>query len=781
MENTLDKITKILIYLLVFLLPLWFLPWTGNILDFNKQALLVILVFLALFCWLLKSLTEGKISLSVSYFNIPVLVFLLILGISTYFSAYRYGSFWGWPLKVADSFLTTLSFVLLYFLILNVFRKRDIFWLIFFLILSGTIAGLFAGAQLFGNFLLPFDFTRFSSFNTVGTINSLGIFLAALLPLLLSLFFVSKRLIKILLFLFSLVILGVLLVINFWVAWIVVLVGSIVILVFGISQRERFKPNWLALPMVFLVISIFFGIFKIALPGLPITPLEISPSQRASFHIAKEALKQKPILGTGPGTFVYNFARFKPETLNQTVFWAIRFSTGASDILDKLATIGILGTLSFFGLIGYFFVFGLRKLVGKPAFAKATAGEEKGKPIERVPKASKLYDWVLGLGVFANFVGIVTAMFFYPTNVSLLFLFWVGVSTFLVLMEEKKKSWVLESVSTSSILVSFAFILALIFGIAICFMTGERYLAEVRYQQGIQAWQRGDNLEATNLLLRAVSLTGGSQDTYFRDLSQIYLFRIREEIQKNRPAEETSRIITPLIGNAINSAKSATDVAPENVANWSVRGFVYRQMINLLEGAVDWAKKSYERAITLEPKNPYLYTELGRVYLAQEDTEKAREQFQKALELKTDYAPARFQIALLYVKENKIKEAIAEMENAKNLSPMDVGVAFQLGFLYYNDQQYDKAKAELERAVSLNENYSNARYFLGLIYDKEGKKDEAILQFEKIAELNPDNEEVKKILENLRAGKAALEGIVAPEEATPPQTPIEEKPEEVLE
>ncbi len=74
----------------------------------------------------------------------------------------------------------------------------------------------------------------------------------------------------------------------------------------------------------------------------------------------------------------------------------------------------------------------------------------------------------------------------------------------------------------------------------------------------------------------------------------------------------------------------------------------------------------------------------------------------------------------------------------------------------------------------MNENYSNARYFLGLIYDKEGKENKAIEQFGKIEELNPDNEEVKKILANLKAGKPALEGI------TPAQPPIEEKPEEVL-
>ena len=37
------------------------------------------------------------------------------------------------------------------------------------------------------------------------------------------------------------------------------------------------------------VISVFFGVFRIGIPGLPATPLEISPSQTASFNIAKQA------------------------------------------------------------------------------------------------------------------------------------------------------------------------------------------------------------------------------------------------------------------------------------------------------------------------------------------------------------------------------------------------------------------------------------------------------------------------------------------------------------
>jgi len=211
-------------------------------------------------------------------------------------------------------------------------------------------------------------------------------------------------------------------------------------------------------------------------------------------------------------------------------------------------------------------------------------------------------------------------------------------------------------------------------------------------------------------------------------------------------------------------------------------------MIGGLGGAEDWAIKSYETAIDLEPTNPYIFTEIGRIYISKADLaeqqgnladkdknlELAQNYFEKAVSLKVDYAPAHYQMAMIYIREGKTNEAIQRLELTKQAAPGDIGLAFQLGLIYYNDNQFNKAKAEFERAVVLDSKYANARYFLGLIYDKEGNKNQAISQFEVIEEFNPENQEIKKILSNLRGGKPALEGIV------PAQPPVEEKAPEQL-
>ncbi|MDI6602708.1 MAG: tetratricopeptide repeat protein [Patescibacteria group bacterium] len=767
-------IAKISIYFLIFLLPLFFLPWTSNVLEFNKQALLFILVFISLICWLASALIANRLEINSSFLNLPVIILLFISGFSVVLSLFRYGSFWGWPLPVAPSFLSLLCFVVLYFIITNLFKKEEIPFLFLALFLSGFLAAVFFLCQLFGKFIFPFDFSRNTSFNTIGTVNSLAIYFSLLLILVLPLFFFVKRFFKIILGIFGFTFLLCLFLINFKTAWLIFLTGSAVLFALGaVSFKKARHSGFITLLMGLLIIALIFVFLRFSIPGVPAFPLEISPSQRASFEILKSLPVKFLILGSGPGTFFYEWSKYKPLDINQTFFWGVRFSQPASEIFDRVITTGILGLLAFFFLA----VVCLKKV-----FTFVLARLETKNPQE-------ILNRFLAWGVFAGFIGLVFAFFLHPANLSLLFLFWLLVSFTTLLEEEKRQTVNLQTSPLKALGVSFFSILILILGIGLAILYGQKYVGEVRYFQGLRAWQRKEVDVSTSYLLRAVGLNS-KMDLYWRDLSQISLFKLNELLARtDLSQEEMTTQAQVLIADAVNSAKQATEVDSNNVANWNIRGFVYRNMIGILGGAEDWALFSYERAKELEPTSPYIFTEIGRVHLLKSDLldqqemqkeraeslRQAQENFEKAIELKSDYAPAHFLTAMIYVREGKIKEAIDKLEATKEVASFDTGLAFQLGLIYYNNEQFNKAKEEFERAVLLDSNYSNARYFLGLIYDREGKKKEAISQFEKIEELNPDNEEVKKILANLRAGKPALEGVL------PGEPPIEEKPAEQLE
>lgn len=774
-----EKISKAALYLAVFLTPLFFLFLTVDPIDFNKSFLLGILVLVAFFAWLVRILILGTLQLNLARVQLPILVLLLVYGLSTIFSKWPSGSFWGWPLDINAGFLNLLILALFYFLVINVFsEKKDAFRLLFLAASSLFFAALFGVLQLFGKFFLPWDLTQNASFNTVGTVNGLAVLLAGFFSIALVLALVSKRISKFLTIVFAAAVLITLVVINFWIAWLVLIAATAVLFLFGIMNiKGTGQATLVSLPMVLLIVALFFLTFKIPLPGMPGGPIEISLSYGAEFNILKATFKElglvKSLLGTGPGTFVYNYSKFKPVDLNQTIFWSVRFGNGASDVFDRLITTGILGLLAWLSVVGLFFKYVFQHLR------------------EGLGLSEKKEEWMMVMGIFGGIAGIVMGQFIYPASFSLLFMFWLGLAVVGVVDRSRVQSWTIEPSSYTMVIVSGMAILAIIFGVGISFVGVQKYAAEMEYYSGLKAFQEGQVDPAITSVLAAVRLNPGSE-VYWRDLAQLYITKLTQILQDTTiPAEESRNQAAGLASNAVDSAKKTTEINPQNVVNWSVRGFVYQNIIGLVSGSETWALENYERAITLEPTNPYLFTELGWTYVLQSDIfaqagkdkerqealDKALEKFNKAIELKQDYALANFRAALVYDRLGEIDQAIDKMEQAKMQAPFDTGIGFRLGLLYYRKDELSKAKAELEGVIILSPNHSNARYFLGLIYDREGKKDLAIEQFEKVQEFNPQNEEVSKILENLRAGKPALEGITTGEGEQPA---IEEQPQEIL-
>ena len=781
-KDLVDEAIKKIIYILVVLIPIWFLPITINAVEFNKQALMVLLVVVALILWFVKILNCGEIRWKSTILNIVLGVFALICILSTIFSIRPYGSLVGWADHLNGSLINILCFVALYFLIANNFKGlKEPFNMLFLFLISAAIVSVIGFLQIWGGFILPWDITKAVSFNTLGSVNMLGIFSAVVMTLISALLFVVKRKgMKLFLLLLGLLNLIILININFWVIWIILAIGMAVILVLGLMQVVQLgeKISWVALPIALLAISLIFLFFRPAVPLKPNLPIEVGLSYRSGFSVVLNTLKEKPILGSGPETFVFDYAKYKPEGINQTAFWNIRFSSAPAQIFSLASDLGILGLIGFLAVIILFIVKAVLNLI-------------------KERQDSDILKRFLEVGIFAGWLSLAVGWFLYPQSFVLMFVFWLLFGLYMIEgFTQKEGTCNLRKSPKILLTTSFSFIVIIVVIIGLLYVMGTRFVAEAVYKRGVDIFQTQGNIDSgLNKIVKSTVINPYEDNTY-RALSQLFILKLQNDaVRTDLEQGEKVNIVQADAVNAINSAARTTILSPKDASNWLVRGQVYRGLISIINGAADWAETSYNEAIKLEPSNPFAYLELGRLYRDRADLivadartdqavrkiwdeymAKALVNFDQAIALKINYSPAHFEEAMAYDRQGKTKEAIAKMEINKKLLPNDSGTAFQLGVLYYKDENYTKAQAEFERTIQIDENYSNARYFLGLLYDRVDKKAEALEQFEKIAELNSDNEQIKQIIANLKAGKPALGSSNLGPPNQPSQIPIEEQP-----
>lgn len=766
-----DVVIRYSVFAAVLIMPILFLPWTTNIIDFNKQAFLVLFVFLGLFGFIAKVLFSGKFKMSFNKTHLGALVLFLVMALSTIFSKDRYGSFWGWPGVTSESLLTIIALIVFYFLVTSTFSKKDIIASAIVFISSSLLAIIIGILQSAGLFIIPFDFAKSASFTTMGLPGMLGFFTASLLPLLFVFLIQARKWMKVV-FCLAIVLSAVLFVlINYPVIWWLVLAGSAIFVVFAMIKRNIFDLRWVGLPVFFLIVSLFFIIFQ---PQFLVSSraIEVRLNQQAGLDIALKTLKSMPILGSGPGTFAYDFSKYKDINFNQGSLWNLRLDSAGSKILNILATTGILGLLSFMAFLGIVIFYGLKYIV-----FSGSANEKKNDM------------FTMSAGFFICFLSLTIGFFLYSSSIALDFLYFFLIASFIGLIDNQKKDYQLTPSSLLTLGVTFASTLFLIFGLGLLILNGQRYVAEVNYFRGLKEFSAGQTDKGLSYLEKAVSLNPKS-DLYLTDLSQAYISKLGTEISRTDLSDDQrTKNVQLLVNNSVNASKIATDINPNSVADWSIRGFVYLNLFSIkVDGTDEWAIKSYEQAMVLEPNNPYYPTQKGLVYMAKanltdkdnqdaknNDLTSAKEQFDKAIQLKSDYAPARYQIAMVYQARGNTDQEISALEDLKKSNPNDVGVAFQIGLTYYQEQNFSKARIELERAIVLSSDYANALYFLGLTYSQLGDTDKAIEKFQRISDLNPNNDEVKKIIDNLKNGKKPLAGIA---QENPSQAPVQETPPE---
>lgn len=766
--KTLDGLATAILVALTFLLPLFFLPVSGMTLGLAKATLLQVGVSITLLLWLIARLKEGSITLPKTYVLLSVAFIPIIALVSAMFSPSVSVSLFGAGGEITTVIALTF-FVLFFFLGSQLIQTtKRIFAVIAALTFSALLLGIVELVRLFaGPDVLSFGIFNSIVSNPVGKWNDLSLFFG--LATVLSLFSINRNMVagvvRIAVYALLVISLFILIVTGFTLTWILVGIFALMFFVRGLLASRASGGKMPVMPLIISVFAILFLLPGNALPqflsdSFDISQVEVRPSWSSTVEITKATVSENPVLGVGPNRFTGQWLLHKPNGVNETFFWNTEFNFGIGVIPSLVVTVGLLGLLSWLVFFGMFLYIGSRALV--------------------VPENKERM-----LSHFA-FVSFLAALFLWPTLifyvpsftlVALAFLFsgiTIGALTQTKAVDARHISF------TENPRAGFVSVLMLVILIIISVVAGyffvQRALAAWSFGNGLESFNQGNIGKAEQHISQSIALY--PHDSYHRALAEVRVARLGEVLSQQGNEEAVRSQFQTLLGNAITSARNATDYDSTRYQNWLMLGRVYQSVVPLeIEGAYERANEAYTQAKERNPRGPSMGVALARLDIARGNLESARGHLQEALALKTNYTEALFLLSQIEAQQGNLQAAITQTERASLTSPNDFGIFFQLGFLRYQNENYSQAISALERAVQLNSVYANAKYFLGLAYHKVGRVDDAVAQFEDVQTLNPDNTEVQKILSNLRSGQDPFASIVPPE--APPEErdglPVEEE------
>lgn len=764
-------IAKISLYALIFLTPLFFLPWGVSNVATNKQFLAIVLVIIAFIAWLAKTIASGKLSWPKTALNIAMWVVVLAWGLSAFFSVAKMKSL-GFASLEPDTLLNMLTYVLAFFLVGSVFiERRDIQRAILIFLCSLSVLAVFIGLKFLNVNFLPsaWDFAKAIDFNPIGTINALGLFLGFGLVLVVGLLITGSgsfgndsrkavkdivnnaltgviptvgeeksglidKAIKVGLILLALVIGVELLLINYFGIW-WSLALSMLFLVAYVFTRETqkvrqgksdvIKTQKLVLPIVILAISVILILVKLPIANLIAFPAEVSPSNSATYEIAMDAWKAKggsAEIGSGPATFGYDYGLYRSQIINQTMFWSVKFAQGSSFILTSLSAVGIFGFAALILLVAAF-IWQAFKMFS----SKKKEEEEAENEGFQIP--------MIAVTLFA-----LLSWFLYPANFSLMLFGFIGMGLLAATTAESRGTENAEQRGKNlreislllspqrTLIVSLILIILMVGSVSVLYLSGQKYIASLYFSAGLKTYDKTVDPDlALEKFVKAINLDSAA-DQYWRVASQAFLVKTNNILNSPKwqgaPAaalEDLRSQFQVNMSQAISFAQRAKDADAAESSNWSNLGYIYENILSFVSGAEKFMVDSYSQALLLEPKNPALAVDLGRAHIAVSDR-----LGDQANQIQNSKNPDKSQIDALMVQWNQeLDAAINELQRAIDLKADYSQAHFLLVQAYSRQGNLKKAIVKSIDYYNLNQKDAGAAFQLGFLYYKDNQMENA--------------------------------------------------------
>lgn len=751
-----DKIIDLSLFMIFLGFPLFFTGLTLQGIVFEKQIFFYFWLVVGVVAWTAKGVTIGEMRIRRTPLDIPVIGLWIACAVATFFSVDRWHSFLGAFADPSRGLMSITAIVIAYYFIFSHYNIQRVKLILAAIVASGTIMSAWTLLAILNIKFLPDNLAQFAPISLSGSMLGMAIILSGLIPIVTvsilkvgenqNLNKLAKRSLSIILLAVLALNLVLVMALYNFIPWLALFAGIVIFLVFILSQIIRLSSNWSWLPMV-----LFVAIMALRMVGLvPIAKInlaEVKPLDfQTSSNIARESFKNKPLVGSGPATFGYDFSLFKPKEYNNNAFYNLRFLQGTGIVLEAVSTIGGVGT--------FFLIILLLSFVSVELYLIAR-GKEKNK--------------LLSLGIFSSAIILLVASA--TTKVEGTVLIMAALTSIVALATALWESDSHENHLTLSLKASPKYALALAFlfmvvsaGVAFLFVFfGKLYVADV-YAGKASRMSSINNEESIKNVTQSISYYG-KEARYYTQLSQYYMVVANNEALKGEQERDVQKI-KQYINASVAAANLAKSMAVNDVGTQEVVAQIYENTGLYIPDSYNLALENYKKGLDLEPQNPTYYMKIGQIKTAlagsksdveekQQMISEAKDMFSQAAEKKPNLAEAHYELAIALNTLGDRDAAIESGKKAALLNSNNNDYIINLGRMLQNrgnDNDFKDAEQLFKIAIGKNDRDINGHFYLGILYEKQKKKQEAKEEYTNVMSLLPGgNEETRKQLEKMVA------------------------------
>ena len=336
---------------------------------------------------------------------------------------------------------------------------------------------------------------------------------------------------------------------------------------------------------------------------------------------ALKVWQRYPIFGSGVETFAYSYYKDRPASHNLVSEWDFLYNKAHNEFLNFLATTGIVGLVTYVGMLGSF--------VALP-FLKSRSKE-------------------LSLAVAASVVGLSVSNFFGFSTVTVAFLMFVF--PMMIVVNDKKENLALSlGEKIPKISLGIITVVTLLGIMSVWRMWQADYLLSQAKQLG----QSGDLTAAVPVLQNAISLS--NNDTVFYDELALDYARLSVALALDHQATSAGKIAS----EALRTTDDMLLLNPVHPLLYKTKLRVLLSLAQLDPKVLDEAKQTVLQGIELAPTDPKFRYNLGLLEEALGNPEAAKEAYLQTIALKPNYEEARLTLAELYEAENATPEAVLQ-------------------------------------------------------------------------------------------------------------------------